>query len=248
MKNWKKGIALVVAAGLLTIAGAATALAASKTKLDTVTELYWGDDGTTANWEKVDDAYQYEVRLYCNESQVESMKTKKDSLDMEKKMTKEGDYTFKVRALAKSNSKEFTDGYWSEESEETYVSEDFANMIKNGGSTSQLKNGGPGKKEDGQTTEEKEASVVIQAKWIQEAGTGRWWYQNADGSYPKGGWWQDPVNGTWYFFDEQGYMQTGWIDWNEKRYYCTESGAMAIGEYTIEGMQYRFDASGALQQ
>lgn len=42
MKNWKKGIALVVAAGLLTIAGAATALAASKTKLDTVTELYWG--------------------------------------------------------------------------------------------------------------------------------------------------------------------------------------------------------------
>ena len=76
MKNWKKGIALVVAAGLLTIAGAATALAASKTKLDTVTELYWGDDGTTANWEKVDDAYQYEVRLYCNESQVESMKTK----------------------------------------------------------------------------------------------------------------------------------------------------------------------------
>ena len=118
MKNWKKGIALVVAAGLLTIAGAATALAASKTKLDTVTELYWGDDGTTANWEKVDDAYQYEVRLYCNESQVESMKTKKDSLDMEKKMTKEGDYTFKVRALAKSNSKEFTDGYWSEESEE----------------------------------------------------------------------------------------------------------------------------------
>lgn len=247
MKNWKKGIALVVAAGLLTIAGAATALAASKTRLDTVTELYWGDDGTTANWEKVDDAYQYEVRLYCNESQVESMKTKKDSLDMEKKMTKEGDYTFKVRALAKSNSKEFTDGYWSEESEETYVSEDFANMIKNGGSTSQLKNGGPGKKEDGQTTEEKEVSVVIQAKWIQEAGTGRWWYQNADGSYPKGGWWQDPANGTWYFFDEQGYMQTGWIDWNGNRYYCTAGGAMAVGEYTIDGAQYRFDATGALQ-
>ena len=155
MKNWKKGIALVVAAGLLTIAGAATALAASKTRLDTVSELYWGDDGTTANWEKVDDAYQYEVRLYCNESQVESIKTKKDSFDMEKKMTKEGDYTFKVRALAKSNSKEFTDGYWSEESEETYVSEDFADMIKNGGSTSQLQNGGPGKKEDGQATEEK---------------------------------------------------------------------------------------------
>ena len=68
-----------------------------------------------------------------------------------------------------------------------------------------------------------------------------------DGSYPKGGWWQDPANGTWYFFDEQGYMQTGWIDWNGNRYYCTAGGAMAVGEYTIDGAQYRFDATGALQ-
>ena len=29
---------------------------------------------------------------------------------------------------------------------------------------------------------------------------------------------------------------------------CTASGAMAVGEYTIDGAQYRFDASGALQQ
>ena len=151
------------------------------------------------------------------------MKTKKDSLDMEKKMTKEGDYTFKVRALAKSNSKEFTDGYWSEESEETYVSEDFANMIKNGGSTSQLKNGGPGKKEDGQTTEEKEASVVIQAKWIQEAGTGRWWYQNADGTYFANGF-QD-IDGVTYSFDENGYIQTGWVTKGVKDYYFNDDGS-----------------------
>ena len=121
-------------------------------------------------------------------------------------------------------------------------------MIRNGGSTSALKNGGPGAGNGSETETEKETSVVIQAKWIREESTGRWWYRNSDGSYPKGGWWQDPASGIWYFFDEQGYMQTGWIDWNEKRYYCTESGAMAIGEYTIEGMQYRFDTSGALQQ
>ena len=246
MKNWKKQIAFVVTAGLLTIAGAATVFAASKTRLDTVTDFYWGDDGTTANWEEVEDATQYEIRLYCDESQVADVKTKKTYYAMEKKMTKEGDYTFRVRALAKSGS-EFSDSYWSDESEETYISADFAEMIKNGGSSSQLKNGGPGKTDDTQVTEEKEASVVIQAKWIQEEGTGRWWYQNADGSYPKGGWWQDPANGIWYFFDEQGYMQTGWIDWNGNRYYCTESGAMAVGEYTIDGAQYRFDASGALQ-
>ena len=243
MKNWKKQIALAVTAGLLTVMGAATAFAASKTRLDTVTDLYWGDDGTTANWEKIDDAYQYEVRLYCNESQVESIKTKKDSFDMEKKMTKEGDYTFRVRALAKSNSKEFTDGYWSEDSEETYVSADFADMIKNGGSTSQLKNGGPGKKEGGSAAEEKETSIVRQAKWIQEDGSGRWWYQNADGSYPKGGWWQEPATGTWYFFDAQGYMQTGWIDWNGKSYYCSENGDMLTNCMTPDN--YLVGADGA---
>ena len=248
MKNWKTKIALILTAVLLSAAGAVTALAASRTRLDTVSDVYWGDDGTTANWDAVDDAYQYEIRLFCNDSQMDTVKTKKDYYDMEKKMTKEGDYTFKVRALAKSGSKEFSDGYWSEESETTYISESFAEMIKNGGSTSGLKNGGPGAGNGSAAETEKEASVVIQAKWIREESTGRWWYRNSDGSYPKGGWWQDPASGIWYFFDEQGYMQTGWIDWNEKRYYCTESGAMAIGEYTIEGMQYRFDASGALQQ
>lgn len=144
MKNWKTKIALILTAGLLSAAGAVTALAASRTRLDTVSDVYWGDDGTTANWDAVDDAYQYEIRLFCNDSQMDTVKTKKDYYDMEKKMTKEGDYTFQVRALAKSGSKEFSDGYWSEESETTYISESFAEMIRNGGSTSALKNGGPG--------------------------------------------------------------------------------------------------------
>ena len=171
MKNWKTKIALILTAGLLSAAGAVTALAASRTRLDTVSDVYWGDDGTTANWDAVDDAYQYEIRLFCNDSQMDTVKTKKDYYDMEKKMTKEGDYTFKVRALAKSGSKEFSDGYWSEESETTYISESFAEMIKNGGSTSGLKNGGPGAGNGSAAETEKEASVVIQAKWIREEST-----------------------------------------------------------------------------
>ncbi len=242
MKNWKKKAALVLVAGLLSAAGAVTALAASKTRLERVTGAYWGDDGTTANWDEVEDANQYEIRLYRDESQVTSVKTKKEYYDLESKMTKEGNYTFKVRALAKSSSKEFTDGYWSEESDESYISPEFAEKVKNGGTAS---SGGPA---GGQAVTGSGASVVGQAKWIQEEGTGRWWYQNADGSYPANGWWQDPATGTWYFFDAQGYIQTGWIDWNGSRYYCTESGAMAVGEYTIDGNLCRFDASGVLLQ
>ena len=56
MKNWKTKIALILTAGLLSAAGAVTALAASRTRLDTVSDVYWGDDGTTANWDAVDDA------------------------------------------------------------------------------------------------------------------------------------------------------------------------------------------------
>ena len=77
MKNWKTKIALILTAGLLSAAGAVTALAASRTRLDTVSDVYWGDDGTTANWDAVDDAYQYEIRLFCNDSQMDTVKTKR---------------------------------------------------------------------------------------------------------------------------------------------------------------------------
>ncbi|MDO5417927.1 MAG: hypothetical protein Q4F29_12045 [Lachnospiraceae bacterium] len=33
-----------------------------------------------------------------------------------------------------------------------------------------------------------------------------WWYQNDDGSYPVSTWYEDPADGSWYFFNEQGYM------------------------------------------
>ena len=36
-----------------------------------------------------------------------------------------------------------------------------------------------------------------------------WWYQNADGTYPKNLW--QLTYGSWYHFDQYGYMQTGWL-------------------------------------
>ena len=30
------------------------------------------------------------------------------------------------------------------------------------------------------------------------------------------------------FFDAQGYMQTGWIQWDGKEYYCSENGDMQV--------------------
>ena len=66
-------------------------------------------------------------------------------------------------------------------------------------------------------------------RWVQEA-DGRWWYRRADGSYPAGQWME--LDGEWYFFGADGYMQTGWIAWEGKEYYCSENGNMLTSCFT----------------
>ena len=62
-------------------------------------------------------------------------------------------------------------------------------------------------------------------------------YQRANGSFAKDEW--EPVNGTWYHFDENGYMQTGWLNLDGTWYYLNDDGSMAkdtwIGTYYVDG-------------
>lgn len=61
-----------------------------------------------------------------------------------------------------------------------------------------------------------------------------WWYRNADGSYPSNSW--KKVGMLWYFFGMDGYMKTGWIDWNGRSYFCDlTSGAMLVNTVTPDG-------------
>ena len=244
---WKK-LVVVVAAAALSAASVISVWAAAE-RLDTVENTYWDEeDDTIARWDEVENAYEYEVYLYRNEQKTSSIKTKKDYYSFKKKMTAEGDYTFKVRALAKNRSKNYRDGYWSEESDTCYISEDYAELLKNGGKID-TDHSGPGVSGDS-SAEVKETdtiSVVYKAEWIPTA-DGRWWYRNSDGSYPAGGWWREPGTEIWYYFDAEGYMKTGWIEENGVKYYCQPSGAMVTGDQTIDGVLYHFDSSGALQQ
>ena len=128
---WKK-LVVVVAAAALSAASVISVWAAAE-RLDTVENTYWDEeDDTIARWDEVENAYEYEVYLYRNEQKTSSIKTKKDYYNFKKKMTAEGDYTFKVRALAKNRSKNYRDGYWSEESDTCYISEDYAELLKIG--------------------------------------------------------------------------------------------------------------------
>lgn len=76
------------------------------------------------------------------------------------------------------------------------------------------------------------------------------WYYYQSGAAVKG-WLNDGYN--WYYMDPTtGVMQTGWIIYNNKRYYLNPNeggpkGAMLTGTHTIEGQTVTFDSEGAAQ-
>ena len=72
-----------------------------------------------------------------------------------------------------------------------------------------------------------------------------WWYRNGDGTYTVSNWQQ--IDGAWYFFNERGYMATGWEDWNGKRNYSDAAdGKMLVNTTPPDG--YTVGADGALVQ
>lgn len=235
--------AMCIMAVLFSLTCVVPALAKTKVRLGTVQDTYWDeDDSTYACWEEVEDAYRYEVYIYRDDSKVGSMKTAKTRYNLEKFMKQEGEYTFKVRAVPKDNSKEWSDGYWSAESDSIYIDAGFAELIRNGG-TIDTDTTGPGAL--GESRPKDDISAIYKQEWQQDA-VG-WKYRLSNGTYPTNAWQQDPTDGAWYFFNEQSYMVTGWIDWNGARYYCLPSGRMVTGDTQVDGVTYHFDVSGALQ-
>lgn len=89
-------------------------------------------------------------------------------------------------------------------------------------------------------------SSKTKAGWEKDT-DGKIRYQNADGSYPDG--WKK-IGAYWYYFDEDGWLETGWITLTSGTYYLTESGepgaigAMLTGWQNIAGTVYYFDESG----
>lgn len=89
------------------------------------------------------------------------------------------------------------------------------------------------------------ASASRSGQWIlNETG---WWYRYANGTYPRSQWVQLPWNGvnTWYYFNEQGYMATGWKQDGNHTYYLHpiadgNRGYMYTGWHLIDGKWYYF--------
>ncbi|MEY8336414.1 hypothetical protein AALB16_00070 [Lachnospiraceae bacterium 62-35] len=178
-----------------------------KEELDEISELWWDDNGE-ANWDMIEGAYQYEVTLYRNSSKVTTVKTKAEKYRFYSKMTREGEYTFRVRPLAKSKSKEYKDGRWSEYSETFDVDDDFADEAR--------KN----KKESNSSSTSSGSSPGEKIGWQQD-NIGHWW-RRSDGSYPKSEWMT--IENKQYYFDQAGYRVTGWVEIEGKQCYFDVSG------------------------
>lgn len=83
---------------------------------------------------------------------------------------------------------------------------------------------------------------TVEAKWI-KAKDGRWWYRHSDGSWTSNNW--EKIDGKWYYFDKDGWMKTGWIQWKRRWCYCESSGACAYSKTLhIDGKDYVFGRDG----
>jgi glucan-binding YG repeat protein/N-acetylmuramoyl-L-alanine amidase len=79
-------------------------------------------------------------------------------------------------------------------------------------------------------------------KWV--ASQSRWWYQNADGTYPAASWML--VNGRWYYFDQAGWMTTGWQKVGANWYYMNADGQMLTGWQKVGNAWYYMQSSGEM--
>ena len=86
-----------------------------------------------------------------------------------------------------------------------------------------------------------EPENVTKTGWVQYSG--HWMYYNTDGSYVKSNW--KSVNGIRYYFDQNGWMATGWITLSSGKYYLNPAknsngveGAMLKGYKQIDGKWY----------
>jgi len=77
--------------------------------------------------------------------------------------------------------------------------------------------------------------------WLQIEGD--WYYFNEDGERQTG--WLLGQKNDWYYLQADGKMATGWTLVGGKMYYMNESGVMLTGWQKIDGVTYYFDENGA---
>ncbi|MCB7320447.1 N-acetylmuramoyl-L-alanine amidase family protein [Lacrimispora sp. 210928-DFI.3.58] len=216
-------------------------------KLESASGIEWED--STARWDEIEGAKSYDVKLLRDEKTVTTVNTTGTSFNFAGYFNKEGDYTFRVRAISSYNNKA---GEWSDDSDTFTVSEDEIGTYSGSGRWTQDGNGwwyaydtggypaGCWKQIDG-AWYHFDASGYRQTGW--QRVDGKWYYLHINGVMLTG--WQF-INNQWYYMNGSGEMQTGWQAVNGKWYYMNSSGVMLTGWQQVGNQWYYLDASGAM--
>ena len=110
-----------------------------------------------------------------------------------------------------------------------------------GGSRSGGGGGGGSRSGGGSAKASQNSTSIPQGSISWQRDNKGWWIKNSDGSYPRNEW--KLVNNSWYFFDSQGYMFTGWLNSNGSWYYMntdegSDNGKMVTGWRVVSGKWY----------
>ena len=202
-----------------------------------VSDINWGDDDSPIiSWDKADYASKYEIKLYRNNSIKDNITTSGTSYDFRSKIREngKGSYTVKIRAVASNGTK----GNWTE-SDEFDVDDDILSNLGGQSSNNNGGNAGPNG-----------ASSNSTGAWLKD--NVGWWYINADRSYTINNWQQ--INGNWYYFDNRGYMMTGWLKspYSGKWYWLSKEDGSNLGKMLtsqwVDNNRYYVDGSGVWTQ
>lgn len=196
-------------------------------KLDGASGVAWED--TVAVWDEIEGAKSYDVKLLRDEKTVTTVSTTGTSYDFSGYFNKEGDYTFRVRAISSYNNKT---GEWSDDSDSLSINED---EIGNYGGSGRWVQDGNG------WWYAYDAGGYPASCWKQINGV---WYHFNSAGYMQTGWLK--LDGVWYYLNASGAMMTGWQAINGKWYYLEENGAMLSNTWTPDGKYV--DGSGAWVQ
>ena len=182
--NYRKPRTLLTSGGLGTMGyGLGAAIGAKMGCKDRTVINIAGDGCFRMNMNEIATAVRYNICLLYTSDVY-----KRHSYNCSEKLTKSANYYVKVKAYNKVDSS--IEGEWAE-SNTMYVDANMASYFKD-------------------NPVENPEGVYPYSSWKQ-AEDGRWWYDNGDGTYPSSNW--QEIGGKWYFFDAEGYMVTGWIDW-----------------------------------
>lgn len=207
-----------------------------------IDDVSWGDDDSpVVSWDEAEYARSYEVKLYRNNVIKTTATTNSTSYDFRSQIREngKGDYTVKVRAIVGTDSS--SRGNWTE-SDEFSVDDDILAAL--GGKTN---NGGSN---NGGQTGPNGSNSGNKGAWLKD--NVGWWYCNADRSYTTDNWQQ--IDGSWYYFNKSGYMQTGWLKsrFTGKWYWLSTENGSNLGKMLtnqwVDNNRYFVDNSGVWTQ